>query len=137
MPHITEDDLYRASTQYRSWSFTRDSLASLRATTNAGAAEGVRAAINNVRIQKTKSDTNEHGNGAAVEVDCLTVEEEQRLVAYYCFKTMQFADHYKFGTSVKVCFTLLVELESRGHSTDYIRLQLFNISSVSTSLIPQ
>lgn len=109
MPHITEDDLYRASTQYRSWSFTRDALASLRATTNAGAAEGVRAAIQNVRIQKAKADTSEQGNAATAEVDCLSVEEEQRLVGYYCFKTMQFADHYKFGTNVKVCFILLSE----------------------------
>ncbi|KAK4692297.1 cyclin H, partial [Lecanoromycetidae sp. Uapishka_2] len=45
MPSITEDDIYRASTQYRLWSYTQASLASLRATTNAGAAEGVRAAI--------------------------------------------------------------------------------------------
>ncbi len=102
MPDITEDDIYRASTQYRLWSFTRESLASLRSTTNATAAEGVRAAIKNVRSHKTNPDTTARVDDAPAEVDCLTIQEEQRMVGYYCFKTMQFADHFKFGTNVKV-----------------------------------
>jgi len=108
MPDITENDVYRASTQYRLWSFTRESLVSLRSTTNATAAEGVRAAIKNVRSQKTKIDAKEQDQSTEVEVDCLTVEEEQRMVGYYCFKTMQFADHFKFGTNVKVFHGALV-----------------------------
>lgn len=108
MPDVTEDDVYRASTQYRLWSFTRESLASLRSTTNATAAEGVRAAITNVRSQKVETDATEHDEDAPVEVDCLTVEEEQRMVGYYCFKTMEFADHFKFGTYVKVTHSALV-----------------------------
>ena len=102
MPTLTEDDIYRSSTQYRLWSFTTDSLTSLRATTNATATEGVRAAIQNLRSQKTD------GQPEAVEVDCLTVDEEQRLVEYYCLKTMQFADFSHLSTNVKVHYSFLL-----------------------------
>ena len=107
MPRMTEDDIYRTSTQYRLWSFTRESLASLRSTTNAAAADGVRAAIQNQRTGQagsvtTKEASNGKSSDAAKEVDCLTVEEEQRLVGFYCVKAMQFADYCEFPTNVKV-----------------------------------
>ncbi len=108
MAHMTEDDIYRTSTQYRLWSFTWESLASLRSTTNASAADGVRAAIRSQHTARTGSDTAKEANietasGAAKEVDCLTVEEEQKLVGFYCVKAMQFADFCEFPTNVKVC----------------------------------
>lgn len=137
MPDITEDDVYRASTQYRLWSFTRQSLASLRTTTNAIAAEAVRAAIKNVHHQKTKINGDEQDDDVAVKVDCLTVEEEQRILGYYCFKTMQFADHCQFGTTVKVWSRALILTKpaaNMGLSTS--RPQPSNTSSVSTSPIP-
>ena len=102
MPELTEDDQYRTSTQFRLWSFTRESLTSLRSTTNATAAEGVRAAIKNLRSQKAKSKPHSQQDGAPADVDCLTVEEEQKLVGYYSLKTMQFADFSNFPTGVKV-----------------------------------
>lgn len=112
MAQMTEDDLYRTSTQYRLWSFTRESLASLRSSTNAAAADGVRAAIQNQRTGQAESLTTKEGsNGkssdAAKEVDCLTVEEEQRLVGFYCVKAMQFADFCEFPTNVKVVIPIL------------------------------
>lgn len=36
------------------------------------------------------------------EIDCLTVDEEQKLVGYYCIRTMEFADFCEFPTNVKV-----------------------------------
>ena len=102
MPQLTEDDLYRASSQYRLWSFTTESLASLRSTTNANAAEGVRAAINNDCSQNTNPESEAQDDTVEAEVDCLTVEEEQRLVSYYSLRTMQLADFSKFPTLVKV-----------------------------------
>ncbi|KLJ05658.1 cyclin H, partial [Blastomyces silverae] len=42
---MLEDDIYRASSQYRLWSFTEESLRSIRDNTNAVASERVRAAI--------------------------------------------------------------------------------------------
>lgn len=42
---LNEDDIYRTSTQFRLWSFTPESLASLRHTTNKSAAERVVSAL--------------------------------------------------------------------------------------------
>ena len=104
MAQMSEDDIYRTSTQYRIWSFTRESLASLRSTTNASAADGVRAAIQSQRAGQATSDTaHEYKRpDSTKEVDCLTVEEEQKLVGFYCVKAMQFADFCEFPTNVKV-----------------------------------
>ncbi|KAL9067989.1 MAG: hypothetical protein Q9161_006512 [Pseudevernia consocians] len=103
---MTEDDIYRTSTQYRLWSFSRGSIASLRSTTNASAANGVRAAIQSQHASQARSDTakqesNEKPSDPGKEVDCLTVEEEQKLVGFYCVKAMQFADFCEFPTNVK------------------------------------
>lgn len=110
MAQMTEDDIYRTSTQYRLWSFTRESLASLRSATNASAADGVRAAIRSQRTAQNQNELAKNGNNeqlpdAAKEVDCLTVEEEQKLVGFYCVKAMQFADFCEFPTNVKVIQT--------------------------------
>ena len=107
MAQMTEDDIYRTSTQYRLWSFTRESLASLRSATNASAADGVRSAIRSQRTAQDRTETAKQGDkeeapDAAKEVDCLTVEEEQKLVGFYCVKAMQFADFCEFPTNVKV-----------------------------------
>ena len=40
------------------------------------------------------------------EVDCLTVEEELKLVAFYCRQTIQLGDHLKVPTDVKVGYPL-------------------------------
>ena len=96
MAALNEDDIYRTSTQYRLWAFTPESLASLRSTTNSLAADGVRVAIRSVRDQKKAAD------GMDVEVDCLTVAEEQKLLGFYCVKAMQLADFCDFPTNVKV-----------------------------------
>lgn len=130
---MTEDALYRASSQYRLWSFTPESLASLRASTNAISAEGVRAAIRRAREARRKQHqlpsnsspaaagdggggAEEQGNGVKPElasnqvayveekeIECLTVEEEQKLIGYYCVKAMGLADFCNLPTNVKVC----------------------------------
>ena len=103
---MTEDEIYRTSTQYRLWSFTPQSLASLRSTTNELAVEGVKSAIQSKRAE-AKGEGGDIGETAkdrssSPEVDCLTVEEEQRLVGYYCLKTMEFANFCDFPTNVMV-----------------------------------
>ncbi|PGH32870.1 cyclin H [[Emmonsia] crescens] len=57
---MLEDEIYRSSSQYRLWSFTEESLRSIRANTNAVASERVRAAI-----RRTKKDVR-HQQPAAV-----------------------------------------------------------------------
>lgn len=108
---MTEDEFYRTSTQYRLWSFTPESLASLRSTTNASAADGVKTAIKALDPSRAEAQNAENGKKEATgsqgtvgvrEVDCLTVEEEQKLVDFYCLKTIEFADFCEFPTNVKV-----------------------------------
>ena len=140
MAQMTEDDIYRISTQYRLWSFSRGSIASLRSTTNASAANGVRAAIQSQHASQARSDTakqesNEKPSDPGKEVDCLTVEEEQKLVGFYCVKAMQFADFCEFPTNVKVVETHHTSSLVIKTLTIVIRLQQYNTSSVSTSTI--
>ena len=94
---MNEDDIYRSSTQYRLWSFSEKALAELRSSTNTLAATRVRDAIKRVRAG------NGGGGGDGDDtVECLTLEEEQKLVGYYCAQAMDFSDFCGFPTTVKV-----------------------------------
>lgn len=71
----------------------------------------MREAVRRVREARNVSsaDTSEGENGRSAsaipegEVDCLTVEEELKLVAFYCRQTIQLGDHLGVPTDVKVC----------------------------------
>ena len=94
---MDEDDVYRSSTQFRYWSFTQDALDKLRASTNALAAARVKDAIKRLHVQEA------HGEPSGEEeIDCLSVDEEQKLVSFYCMQAMEFADFCGFPTAVKV-----------------------------------
>jgi cyclin H len=114
---MNEDERYRASTQYRLWSFTPESLASQRATTNRNASERVKAAIQRTRASRATSasasgevsEVEQNGSGSRAtslgpdaEVDCLTPEEELKLITFFCLQTLQAGDHLKVPTDVKV-----------------------------------
>ncbi|MCJ1435761.1 hypothetical protein MMC27_005136 [Xylographa pallens] len=93
---MTEDEIFRTTTQYRLWSYTQETLAALRVSTNLRAAVRVRDALRRRRSHE------ENGEAASVsQVNCLTVEEEQKLVGFYCVKAMEFADFCEFPTNVK------------------------------------
>ena len=94
---MTEDDIFRTTTQYRLWSYTQETLVALRISTNARAAVRVRDALRRIRSLENKGST-----VPVSQVDCLTVEEEQKLVGFYCVKAMEFADFCEFPTNVKV-----------------------------------
>lgn len=121
---MTEDEIYGTSAQYRLWSFTPKSLHSLRSTTNSLAAESVLAAIctaadsgKAVAIADPKEENSDwvksslpslvQASQALQEVDCLTVEEEQKLVGFYCIKAMEFANVCDFPTNVKVYSSII------------------------------
>lgn len=83
----------------------------MRSMTNSLAADGVRRAIHSLNLSRAKADTNDAGeygtdsnpsSNLSREVDCLTVEEEQKLVGYYCSRTIGCADFCDFPTNVKV-----------------------------------
>ncbi|KAL9043446.1 MAG: hypothetical protein Q9214_003370, partial [Letrouitia sp. 1 TL-2023] len=106
---MTEDEIYRTSTQYRLWSFTPETLTSLRASTNASAAQAVRAAIEGLQDgssgSKERDETQDDDpilhQRKSGSVDCLSVEEEQKLVGFYCVKTLEFVDFCEYPTVVK------------------------------------
>ena len=102
---MTEDEIYHTSTQYRVWSYTAETLASLRSKTNSVAASRVRDAIRRLRLERGGSDEQAEG-GQQTEpdgvVDCLTVDEEQKLLRFYYVQAMELADFCEFPTNVKV-----------------------------------
>jgi len=91
---MIEDDVYRASSQYRYWSYTKESLARIRQNTNDLASERVKAAFRRVHAAKTahngaKGESSGNGtqNGADdLNVQTLTVEEELKVVEWGCSK---------------------------------------------------
>ncbi|KAJ5794647.1 hypothetical protein N7457_001246 [Penicillium paradoxum] len=103
---MIEDDIYRASSQYRLWSYTETSLQTLRATTNAVASERVRAALRRSRETHQSATSSAAGtpqpesnvdnkNKIEKNIECLTPEEELVLVRYYCEKTLELGETYK------------------------------------------
>ncbi|KAL5360411.1 cyclin-like protein [Aspergillus floccosus] len=100
---MIEDDFYRASSQFRLWSFTETSLASLRAKTNANASERVRAALRRAREARQSATPSAAGTPSEdqaqqsqpPEIECLTAEEELLLVRYYCEQIIQLGEAYK------------------------------------------
>lgn len=120
---MIEDEIYKTSTQFRIWSYTKESLKSLRANTNAAASERLRAAQNRAReaprsatpstsgnLTPNPSDNNDSKVEAALgkDVDCLSVEEELMFVRYYCELALDFGDKYKpaLPTMVRVSIHL-------------------------------
>ena len=96
---MIEDEIYRCSTQYRYWSYTRETLTSLRQGTNELASERVRAAFGRIRSAKRlqngeKSERNPEDESAetqqpADDVETLSVEEELRVVNWGCSKIIE------------------------------------------------
>ena len=123
---LTEDDLYRRSSQYKHWSFTPAKLAALREKTNIQASERVKANVARQRAQRARNlDTasasesdrantpgiengdGAAGNGGAVgdkEVDCLTVAEEMKLVDKFCQAALDLGKFIKATSEVTVSF---------------------------------
>jgi cyclin H len=119
---LTEDDIYRSSTQFRYWSFTPAQLAEQRQKTNQQASERVKAAVARQRAQRAKqpqadtpSTSENERNGSGIdtgsttpiptidqEVDCLTVAEEMKLVDTFCDKALELGAFCKFPHEVTV-----------------------------------
>ncbi|RAK75494.1 TFIIH complex kinase subunit CCL1 [Aspergillus fijiensis CBS 313.89] len=110
---MIEDDFYRTSSQYRLWSFTAASLQAQRAITNAVASDRVRAAIRRAQEARrsatssatgtpvpevegsTSTSTNHPAKAEEKPIECLTPEEEQQTVSYYCEQIIQLGEAYK------------------------------------------
>jgi cyclin H len=108
---ITEDDMYRASTQYRLWNFTPERLAALRQKTNSMAREHVKAALKRKRKSAKKSpdgasagENEERSPSEAeeLEIDFLTVDEERTLIDFFCVNLVTLAKHSSFQLPTNV-----------------------------------
>ena len=107
---MNEDDLYRSSSQYKYWSFTTEALESLRASTNSAAAARVKAAIKRGGNKASNGNgaTNGTANGdlnsqdAERDIDCLTIEEEAKLVQFYCTLCLKLSDSFDFPVPINV-----------------------------------
>lgn len=106
---MIEDEIYKTSTQFRIWSYTKESLKSLRVNTNAVACDRLRAGQNRAReaprsatpstsgnLTPSLSDTDSKVEAAlGKDVDCLSAEEELMFVRYYCEQALELGDNYK------------------------------------------
>lgn len=103
---MIEDEIYRTSSQFRLWSYTRSSLSALRDKTNIIASGRVRAALQRTRSTQQPATHSAAGtpqpgsdgeakNSSEKEIECLTPEEELVLVRYYCEKTLELGETYK------------------------------------------
>jgi hypothetical protein len=98
---LTEDDIYRTSSQFRVWSFSPESLAERRRKTH-------EIAIERIERQRNKGNANgasnngENGQSHEEKLDYLTEEEELRLVQRYCDMIRATNDHLGWPANVKV-----------------------------------
>ncbi|THC93138.1 hypothetical protein EYZ11_007381 [Aspergillus tanneri] len=106
---MIEDDIYRSSSQFRFWSFTETSLKSLREKTNSLASDRVRAALRRARESRQSAASSAAGTptpnangsdadskgGEENDIECLTPEEEQVLVRYFCEQLVELGESYK------------------------------------------
>jgi cyclin H len=109
---LTEDDLYRTSTQYRLWSFTPEALVTLRTQTNLIATDRVKKAITRSRerraAQRNDGADDEHNDASDSaevmedDIECLTMLEEQKLVEYYCSQCLELGKFFEFPINVIV-----------------------------------
>lgn len=88
---MIEDDGYRASSQYRYWSFTKQKLEETRYNTNSLAAMKVKAAFS--RSRSTQNGQQEDSNHSSdTEVQTLNVDEELKLVEWGSAKIMEMGE---------------------------------------------
>ncbi|KAI8940578.1 hypothetical protein NX059_001853 [Plenodomus lindquistii] len=110
---VTEDSLYRSSTQFKHWSFTKTQLAAQRTKTNVLATERVKANVARQRAQRAESDGAtsgvENGSGdstpnpgatPATDLACLTAEEELKIVDDFCERAVKLGTHCGYNYNV-------------------------------------
>ena len=95
---MIEDDVYRASSQYRYWSYTKESLARIRQNTNDLASKRVRAAFQRAQAVKLNQNGSSGGDAQMADADAdigiqtLTVDEELKIVEWGCSKIMEMGE---------------------------------------------
>lgn len=88
-PNMDEDEAYRASSQYRLWSFTAAQLEECRIETNRMGAEKVRAAFARKHAAQEEDTSSSEAKVDPESIDTLTVKEEQVIVQWGCSKLIE------------------------------------------------
>lgn len=86
---LSEDDIYRTSTQYRLWSFSPAQLAAQRRKTH------------ELALARARQYASQDGASNGGMPECLTEEEEMRLVQGYCDTVRKACDHLRWPIHVK------------------------------------
>lgn len=97
---ITDDDLYRHSSQYRLWSFTVDSLREKRIEINENATVKVKELLANFIESKKDTLSEKELQTIQSKATPLTPEEELKLVGFYAKKVQVIAQHLNLPTEV-------------------------------------
>jgi cyclin H len=100
---MIEDDFYRASTQYRHWSFTRAQLAEQRKTTNELAATRVRAAFQRAQATAGGDAKADDEDSDDAEIDTLTAEEELKIIEWGSSMIVQMGELLRVPSELHVC----------------------------------
>ncbi len=96
---VTNDDLYRRSTQYRYWSFTESKLADLRVLANKKGLRATRDKLDSLdsSLEETKVITN---NGLD-KFPFVTPGEELEIITYYARKCQDLANFFRLPSQVR------------------------------------
>ena len=145
---MIEDEIYKTSTQFRIWSYSKDSLRSQRAKTNAVACERLRAAQNRARETPRSATPSTSGNltpnptdndskveaALGKDVECLSVEEELMFVRYYCEQALELGDNYKppLPTTVRVRTSMKRQRKARANGI-FVTGDCYTVSSTFLS----
>ena len=97
---ISDDDLYRHSSQYRMWSFTEDNLRIRRQQTNDRAVTLINQQLKKFMDDNKSTLTEEAINTLNVKASPLSMEEELQLINFYSKKVQVIAQHLNLPTEV-------------------------------------
>ncbi|KAK5779881.1 hypothetical protein RI543_002420 [Arxiozyma heterogenica] len=97
---VTDDDLYRRSSQYRLWSFTTDSLREKRFLVNENATLKVKDSLNKFIEDKQNSLSDIEIQTIKSKAVPVTPDEELKLVSFYAKKVQMIAQHLNLPTEV-------------------------------------
>lgn len=97
---LTDDDLFRHSSQYRFWSFVPDQLRQKRTELNAQAVSSVEQDLHNFITEHKDQLTEEEFKVIEEKAVPVTVDEEVKLVNFYAQKVQDIAQRLNLPTEV-------------------------------------
>ncbi|SMN18226.1 similar to Saccharomyces cerevisiae YPR025C CCL1 Cyclin associated with protein kinase Kin28p [Maudiozyma saulgeensis] len=97
---ISDDDLYRHSSQFRMWSFTEKNLREKRKKTNERAIGTINEKLRKFIEDNKSSLTEEELQTLRVKASPLSMEEELQLINFYSKKVQVIAQHLNLPTEV-------------------------------------